>query len=154
MKTVAALSSLPFLPASIPSPGPRRLRGTAAAVAGAVAVITLSLGTDAALRAAGIFPGFPQRMAGELYVMAATYRTLYGALGSYLAARLAPGRPMAYALGLGGFGFVTSLIGALATWNNGPEFGPHWYPLTLVVTALPAAWLGGRLSRAAARAGQ
>jgi len=80
-------------------------------------------------------------------VLAATYRSLYGALGSYLAARLAPRRPIAYALGLGGFGSVTSLLGALATWNHRAEFGPHWYPLALVATALPAAWLGGRLSQ-------
>jgi hypothetical protein len=24
----------------------------------------------------------------------------------------------------------------------GPEFGPHWYPVSLIVTALPCAWLG------------
>ena len=154
MKSIAVLPSLPSLPASIAAPSTQRWRATAAVAAGVVAVIALSLGTDVALRAAGIFPTVPQRMASGLYVLAAAYRTLYGALGSYLAARLAPRRPMAYALGLGGFGFVTSLMGALATWNNGPEFGPHWYPLTLVVTALPAAWLGGRLSRAAARARQ
>ena len=148
MKTFATLSSLSVLPASFPALRAQRLRGTAAAVAGALTVIALSLGTDAALRAAGIFPGYPQRMASGLYVLAVSYRTLYGAFGSYVAARLAPRRPMAYALGLGGFGFVTSLLGALATWNNGPEFGPHWYPLALVATALPAAWLGGRGSRA------
>jgi hypothetical protein len=33
----------------------------------------------------------------------------------------------------------------VGTWNSGPEFGPKWYPLALVVVALPCAWLGGRL---------
>jgi hypothetical protein len=39
---------------------------------------------------------------------------------------------------------VLTGIGAIVTWNRGPEFGPHWYPLALVVTALPAAWLGAK----------
>jgi hypothetical protein len=30
-------------------------------------------------------------------------------------------------------------------WNGGPTFGPHWYPLALVATAMPCAWLGGKL---------
>ena len=38
-----------------------------------------------------------------------------------------------------------SIIGAAATWNRGPAFGPHWYALALVVTALPTAWVGGKL---------
>ena len=41
------------------------------------------------------------------------------------------------------------MTSAAATWNKGPEFGPHWYPLALVATALPCAWLGGRLGRQA-----
>jgi hypothetical protein len=52
---------------------------------------------------------------------------------------------MQHALILGAVGVVLSLIGLLATWNKGPEFGPKWYPLALVVLALPCAWIGGRL---------
>jgi hypothetical protein len=36
-----------------------------------------------------------------------------------------------------------SALGAVVTWNR--ALGPHWYPLALVVTALPTAWLGGKL---------
>ena len=36
-----------------------------------------------------------------------------------------------------------ALVGAVATWNAG--LGPHWYPIALVVLALPQAWLGGKL---------
>lgn len=39
----------------------------------------------------------------------------------------------------------TSFAGAMATWNKGPEFGPGWYPLTLVALSLPLAWIGGKL---------
>jgi len=41
-------------------------------------------------------------------------------------------------------GLVLSLAGAIATM----ELGPDWYPIALVLTALPCAWLGGVLHRA------
>ena len=40
---------------------------------------------------------------------------------------------------------LAATAGAVATWNAGPAFGPHWYPLALVVTALPCVWAGGLL---------
>lgn len=84
-------------------------------------------------------------MSDRLFALATLYRTLYGVIGSYITARLAPNRPMGHAI-LGGFiGLALSLAGAIVTWNRGPEFGPHWYPLALVVLALPTAWLGGFL---------
>jgi hypothetical protein len=42
-------------------------------------------------------------------------------------------------------GFVMSVVGAAVTWNKGPAFGPHWYPLALIVLAMPRAWAGGKL---------
>jgi hypothetical protein len=38
-----------------------------------------------------------------------------------------------------------SVVGAAVTWNKGPAFGPHWYPLALIVLAMPRAWAGGKL---------
>ena len=38
-----------------------------------------------------------------------------------------------------------SIAGTVATWNRGPEFGPKWYPLSLVAIAMPCAWAGGKL---------
>jgi len=52
---------------------------------------------------------------------------------------------MLHALVLGLAGFVVSTAGAIATWNAGPAFEPKWYPLALVVLAIPTAWVGGRL---------
>jgi hypothetical protein len=46
---------------------------------------------------------------------------------------------------LGALGFAVSILGAATTWNGGPAFGPHWYPVALVVLALPTAWIGGQL---------
>jgi len=114
-----------------------------AVVAGFLAVVILSIGTDAGLHAAGIFPGLGQRMSGGLFVLATIYRTIYGVVGSYITARLAPYKPMKHALIGGAIGMVLATIGALTTWNK--DLGPHWYPVALVVGALPTAWVGARL---------
>jgi hypothetical protein len=37
--------------------------------------------------------------------------------------------------------------GTVATWNRGPEFGPKWYPIALMLIAIPTAWLGGNLRK-------
>lgn len=125
---------------------PRRvLRSIGAVLAGFVAVVILSLGTDMVLHATGVFPPWGQPMSDALFLLATVYRTIYSVVGSYLAARLAPNRPMQHALALGVVGLPVSTAGAVATWDRGPEFGPHWYPLALIVLAMPGAWVGGRL---------
>ena len=121
------------------------LKSIGAVVAGFVAVVVLSLGTDVVLHATGVFPPWDRRMSDALFLLATVYRTVYCIAGSYIAARLAPNRPMAHALVLGVVGLVVSAAGAVVTWNKGPAFGPHWYPVALIVTAIPCAWLGGRL---------
>ncbi len=84
-------------------------------------------------------------MANPLLLLATVYRTIYGIGGSYITARLAPNRPMAHVMVLGFAGLAATTLGTVATWNKGPAYGPHWYPITLMVLALPTAWLGGRL---------
>ena len=82
---------------------------------------------------------------GTLFLLAMAYRMVDGIAGSYIAARLAPRRPMQHSLILGAVGIVLSSIGAVVTWNKGPAFGPHWFPIALIVIAMPCAWAGGRL---------
>ena len=127
---------------------PRRTgRSIGAVLAGFVVVFILSLGTDAALHAAGVFPPWGASMVGYdgALLLATAYRAIYGVLGSYITARLAPDRPMQHALVGGVIGLALSIVGAAVTWNGGPAFGPHWYPLALVVLTMPTAWLGGKL---------
>lgn len=125
---------------------PRRiLRSIGAVLAGFVVVVILSLGTDIALHMTRVFPPWGQPMADALFALATVYRILYGIVGSYITARLAPDRPMQHAIAGGVVGLIISIVGATVTWNKGPAFGPHWYPLALVVTALPCAWAGGKL---------
>lgn len=121
------------------------IRSIGAVLAGFVAVVALSIGTDFAMQAAGIFPPLGTRVPGALLVLATAYRTLYAIAGSYLAARVAPNRPMRHALALGIVGLVVSSAGAIATWNAGPGYEPKWYPLALIALAMPGAWIGGKL---------
>ncbi len=122
-------------------------RSICALLAALVAGVILSIGTDIALHAAGIFPALGQPMSNGLLLLATGYRAVYSIAASYVAARLAPDRPMAHALALGVVGLLASLAGALATWNMGSAFGSHWYALVLVALAMPCAWLGGVMHR-------
>jgi hypothetical protein len=129
---------------------PRALRRVGALFAGLLAVVVLSTGTDAVLHATGVYPPAGQPMSSALFLLATAYRLAFGTLGSFVAARLAPVRPMWHALALGSLGTVLALAGLAATWNAVPALGPRWYPIALVVTALPCGWLGGRLAEATA----
>jgi hypothetical protein len=125
---------------------PRQIgRSTVAVLAGAITGIVLALGSDYMMRAAGIFPALGQPMSDALFLLATTYRTVYGVAGSYITARLAPDRPMGHALVLGAIGLAVSIAGLAATWNRVPSLGPHWYPLALVVLGMPQSWAGGKL---------
>lgn len=115
------------------------LRSAGAILVGAIVAITLTLATDLGLRSAGVADPMPEPM----LLVAAAYRTLYGVISSYVVARLAPSHPMRHALIGGSIGFAVALLGAITTWNQ--VLGPHWYPVALVVLALPQSWAGGKL---------
>lgn len=118
-------------------------RSVLAILAGMIAVIILSVGTDMALVAANVFPPLSQPAAFTtgMLLAATAYRSVYGVIGGLIAAQLAPSRPIVHSLVLGFLGLLASLAGAVAMW----DFGPNWYPVALVALALPTAWLGGVL---------
>jgi hypothetical protein len=128
-------------------PTRRVLRRVGAVLAGMLVGIVLTIGADIALHAIGVFPPSGQSMVGfdGPLLLATVYRTVFGIAGSYIIARLAPDRPMQHALVGGVVGLAVSIVGAAVTWNKGPAFGPHWYPLALIVLAMPQAWVGGKL---------
>jgi hypothetical protein len=136
-------------PLAVPAtdrPGARRLgRSVAAVVLALVANAALSLGVDQLLHSLGVYPPWGQPMADSLFGVATGYRVVFGVLSGYMAARLAPDRPMTHALALGVVGVALSLVGLIATWNAGPAFGAKWYPIALVIVAIPCAWAGGKL---------
>jgi peptidoglycan/LPS O-acetylase OafA/YrhL len=125
----------------------KTLKSIGAVTAGMLAGIILTLGTDELLHLAGVFPPWGQPAGDGPLVLATVYRAIYNVAGGYIAARLAPDRPMWHALAGGVVGLVLCTVGAVATWNRGPAFGPHWYPVALIVIAMPCAWVGGVLHR-------
>jgi hypothetical protein len=125
---------------------PRRpLRSFWAVFAGLLFIFIVTTIVDVVLHVTGVFPPWGHPMSDALFGLATAYRIVISIAGCYIAARLAPDRPMGHALVLGVIGVVISAIGAAVTWNRGPAFGPHWYPLLLVIVAMPCAWIGGKL---------
>jgi hypothetical protein len=127
---------------------PKRIgRSVVAVLAGFLAVVVLSLGTDQLLHVTNVYPPWGEPMFDPgLNLLALTYRILYAILGSYVAAKLAPRAPMVHAMVLGIIGFVTSTAGAIVAITK-YEMGPDWYPIALALTALPCGWIGGVLAR-------
>ncbi len=71
----------------------------------------------------------------------ATSRTLWCSAAAVFAGLVA-----VIALILGGIGLVLSLAGAIVA-ITAADLGPDWFPIALVLSALPCAWLGGLLHR-------
>ena len=128
-----------------PSGDRKILRRVGAVLAGLLLLVILDITIDVLLHATGIYPPWFQPMSTSLWLLAIAYRMMDGTIGGYVVARLAPDRPIAHALILGIIGLLLSSAGAIATWNQGPEFGPRWYPLALIMVSLPCALLGGFL---------
>jgi hypothetical protein len=120
------------------------LRSVLAVAAGFVAVVVLSLVTDQVLHSLNVFPpwGKPMDEVGD-NLLALAYRCIYGVVGSYVTASLAPSSPMRHVWIGAAIGFVLSLGGIFAALNV--HLGPIWYPVALTLTTFPCAWLGGFL---------
>jgi len=118
------------------------LKSIGALIAGFAALVILSMATDMILETAGIMkidPFIDNPV--WLILIIIMYRTAYSIFGCYLAARMAPNKPMRHALILGIIGVVLTTIGTIVMW----DVPPHWYPISLAVLTMPAAWAGGRL---------
>jgi hypothetical protein len=107
-------------------------------------VVILSLVADQVARMLGLLPPLdePAPESGAL-VLPFAYRSVIVVLGAYIVARFAPYAPMGHALVSGAIGFVLSVLGAIAQW----DLGSHWYPVAIVLTAVPYSWLGGLIHR-------
>jgi len=129
---------------SIPKPSARLFRSTAAALAGFLLVVILSLATDQVLHVLQVYPPWGEPMWDpRLNLLALAYRTIYTIASGYVTARLAPDRPMRHVIVVGVIGTIAATAGLVATWNLG--FGPRWYPIALAITAFPCVYLGGAL---------
>ena len=119
-------------------------RSVGSVFGGLAAVFLITTVTDVILHATGVFPPWTQRMADALFLVALAYRVVYGIVGGYVTARLAPERPVTHALALGIAGVAASVAGTVVQLAN-PDMGPLWYPLVLILIAIPTAWVGGKI---------
>ena len=114
-----------------------------AVIAGLLFIIVASTLVDVVLHVAGVFPPMDQPITDGLAALATSYRVAISIAGAWLTARLAPNTPMQHAMILGYVGVALGLVGLAATWNLG--LGPRWYPIALVVLAIPQCWAGGKI---------
>ena len=114
-----------------------------AVVAGVLTIIIVTTVVDVVLHAIHIYPPTDQPIGDGLALLATGYRVVISVAGAYLTARLAPDRPMRHAIILGYVGVLLGLVGVIVTWNLG--LGPKWYPIALVILAIPQCWAGGKI---------
>lgn len=114
-----------------------------AVVAGVLFIVIATTLVDIVLHLIGVYPPMGEPMTDALAVLASSYRLILSIAGAWLTARLAPERPMKYALILGVVGTILGLFGVIQTWNLG--LGPRWYPISLAALAIPQCWFGGWL---------
>ena len=119
------------------------LKSIGAVVAGVLTIIVVTTLVDLVLHVAHVYPAMNVPLTDALAVLASSYRLVISVAGAYLTARLAPDRPMRHAMILGYVGVGLGLVGLAATWNA--DLGPRWYPVSLVLVAIPQCWLGGKI---------
>ena len=118
-------------------------RSILAVATGFILIAVLSFAADFALRA--VFPGaFPQ--AGmvtdtTVLVLSSLSVAVFAIGGCYLAARMAPDRPLRHALVLGVLGLVFQLSMLPMTLGTVPA----WYLVGNLVLVMPYAYAGGWL---------
>ncbi|HEX2191368.1 MAG TPA: hypothetical protein VHG51_20825 [Longimicrobiaceae bacterium] len=119
------------------------LRSIAAVVVGFVLIGALSLGADAVLKRAmpTAFDAAGRTDSVPVLLLVMGYVGLFAVSGCYLAARMAPRRPMLHALVLGGLGLAFNVAGTIAMWDAAPA----WYHAASLLLVMPYAWVGGRL---------
>ena len=129
------------------TPSHPRLRTAGALIAGFATVAALSMGADALLHAMNYYPNDGTVGSDTGLAVALTYRTAFTVLGGAVTAWLAPSHPQRLATMLGAIGTLFAILGAVTMWNVGHQ----WYPVGLVVLAVPSTAFGGWLFTRLAR---
>lgn len=115
-----------------------------AIIAGFLTGALLSVGTDMFLGFVGVNAARNRPVSDYYYVWPIGYRFIFNIAGCYLAARLAPFKPMWHAMVIGWFGLALATAATVATWSVVPSMGPHWYAVVVALISVPCAWLGGK----------
>ena len=117
------------------------LKSIWAILAGFLVTVILSIATDQILEKTGLMKIPFDYNSDGFIIIVILYRTIYGILGSFITASLAPSRPMRHVMIGACIALVLATIGTIAMW----DVPPHWYPITLIILVLPTAWVGGKL---------
>lgn len=119
------------------------LKSIGAIIAGFALLVILSIIMDSILEKTGVMKTEPfNENPVWLILIIILYRTIFNSFGCYLTARLAPNKPMKHAIILGIIGVVLTIVGLITMW----DIPPRWYPISLIVLTLPAAWFGGKMA--------
>ena len=119
------------------------LKSIGAVFAGIVLIFALSIGADYLLETTEIMIKPLDHNPLWLIISVTIYRNIFNIAGCYLCAVLAPGKSMKHAIILGCIGLVLSTLGCITHWQE----GPHWYPISLIITCMPCAYIGGKLKK-------
>ena len=119
----------------------RALRSVGAIIAGLVTVAAPAIAIDALLHGTGFYPALTDAQPAWTLAVALAYGTVFTIAGGYVAAWVAGRRPIAHGVALGLIGIVLGTLGVVTMWH----LGDHWYPIALVLLALPSTYLGARL---------
>jgi RsiW-degrading membrane proteinase PrsW (M82 family) len=120
-----------------------RVLRTLAAVVGGYVIFVFS--AVALFQLSGRNPHAPQPL--WFVIASAIYGMVFAALGGFVAARVAPGRPLLHA------GCVAAVLalGASVSLVASPSADATWSQWTALLLMAPSAYLGGRLATRAER---
>lgn len=129
---------------------PRALRSTLAVVGGFLLIGALAFGTGKLMQSSWPAQHAPDGTptTAPMMLVQLLYVGVYATFGCWVAARLAPSRPMLHALVLGLLGLVLNVASAIALRDRVPD----WYLAAGVGTTMLWAWLGGRIAESRAGA--
>ena len=123
---------------------PKALRSVLAVVGGFLLIGVLAFGTGKLMQSAwpAQFDAAGTPTTTLMMIVQLLYVGAYATFGCWLAARLAPSRPMRHALALGVLGLALNIPSAIALRDTSPA----WYLAAGVLTTMLWAWLGGRMA--------
>jgi hypothetical protein len=119
------------------------LQSIGAIITGFAVVAVFSFGADFVLHTAGAeyFDENGRSNNPAILSLTLSYVSAFTIVGSYIAARLAPRRPVKHALILGAIILLINGAGTLSLWGTAPA----WYHIASLLLVIPCAFLGGWL---------
>jgi ABC-type nickel/cobalt efflux system permease component RcnA len=100
-----------------------------AVLVGLLVTIVLSVGVDVLLVSTGLLPPKSAEYTDTHWAVITGYRVVIAIFGCWIAARLAPAKPMKHALITGGIGMCIAIAGAVfagARVRNSGRTGTRW----------------------------